>query len=106
MIVSKDFGTFTGFYTIIYMGRVTGPTSYLSGNFKFPKGRTSEVQHLSFSISNFPIIQTVDIFFSLVREPFCPPYLLNLFFFYIFRSFPLFIMIEFCVLANMLTLPI
>ena len=53
----------------------------------------------------FPTIQMVDIFFSLVWQPACLPYPLNLFF-DIFKSFPLFIMIEFWVLANMLTLPI
>ena len=84
---------------------VAGTTSYLSENFELPKCWASEVQHPSCPISNFPTIQTVDIFFSLVREPACPPYLLNLFF-DIFKSFPLFIVIEFWVLANMLTLPI
>ena len=79
-IVSQDFCTFTGVCTIIYMGRVAGPTSYLSENIEFPKCWTSEVQHPSCPISNFPIIQTVDIFLSLVREPVCPPYLLNLLF--------------------------
>ena len=74
--------------------RVAGPTSYLSKNFKLPKCWTSEVQHPSCPISNFVTIQTVDIIFSLIREPACPPNLLNLFL-DIFKSFPLFIMIKF-----------
>ena len=84
---------------------VVGPTSYLSKNFKLPKFWTSEVQHPSCPILNFLTIQTVDIFFSLIREPACPPYLLNLLF-DIFQPFLLLIMIEYRVLANMLTLPI
>ena len=78
--------------------RVAGPTSYLSENFELPKCWTSEVPHPSYEISNCSTIQIVDIFFSLAREPTCPPYLLNLFF-DIFKSFPLFTMIEFWVLA-------
>ena len=45
--------------------RVAGPTSYLSDNFEVPKCWTSEVPHPSCPISNFPTIQTVDIFFHL-----------------------------------------
>ena len=83
--------------------RDAGPTPYLSEYFELPKCWTSEVPLPSCPISNFPTIQTVDIFFAHVREPVCPPYLLNLFF-DIFKSFPLFITIEFWVLANMSTL--
>ena len=86
--------------------RVASPTSYLSKNFELLKCWKSEVQHPSCSVPNFPTIQTVDInIFLLVLERTCPPYLLNLFF-DIFKSFPLFIMIEFWVLASMLTLSI
>ena len=85
--------------------RVAGPTSYLSENFELPKCWTSEVPHPSCPISNCPTTQTVDIFFSLVRESACPPYLLQLFF-GIFKSSPLFIMTEFSVLANMSILAI
>ena len=97
-IVFKDFCTFTGVYTAIYMGRIAGPTSYLSENFELPKCWTSEVPHPRCPISNCFTIQIADTFFSLVREPTCLPYILNLFF-DIFRSFPLFTMIEFWVLA-------
>ena len=77
---------------------VAGHTSYLSENFELPKCWTNEVPHPSCPISNCSTIQIADIFFSLVQEPACPPYLLNLFF-DIFKSFPLFTMIEFWVLA-------
>ena len=72
---------------------ITGLASYLSENFKLPKCWTSEVPHSSSPISNCPTIQTVDIFFPLVREPICPPYPLNLFF-DIFKSFPVFIILS------------
>ena len=56
-----------------------GPTSYLFENFGLPKCWTSEAQHPSCPMSNCPTLQTVDIFFSVVREPTPQPYLLNLF---------------------------
>ena len=84
---------------------VARPTSYLSKNFGRPKCWSSEVPYQSCPISNCPTFQTVDIFFSLVREPTCPSYLLNLFY-DIFKSFLTFIMTEFRVLDNMSSLPI
>ena len=88
---------------------VAGPTFYLSENFELLKCWTNEVPHPSCPISNCSTIQIVDIFFSLVRELACPPYLLNLFF-HIFKFFPMFAMIEFaqflrlCGLVFLLTL--
>ena len=69
------------------------------------KFRSSEILNKCCPISNSPLFQTVDIFFSFLREPTCPPYLLNLFF-DIFKFFPVFIMIEFWVLDNKWTSPI
>ena len=89
-------------FTWVHVAR---PTSYLSKNFGRPKCWSSEVPYQSCPISNCPTFQTVDIFFSLVREPTCPSYLLNLFY-DIFKSFLTFIMTEFRVLDNMSSLPI
>ena len=62
--------------------RVAGPTHYLS-------------QLASCPISSFPIIQTVDIFCSLAREPVCPPHLLNLFFLISSNLFPCLLWLNF-----------
>ena len=99
-IVSKDFCTFTGVYTAIYMGPCR--RSYNLRKFRIfemldkwnPISKLSDIK-----FSHYPDDRY--IFFLLVREPVCPPYLLNLFF-DIFKSF----LIELWVLANMLTLPI
>ena len=72
---------------------VAAPASYLCENVELPKYWKNEVPHPSSPISNCPTIQTVDIFFQLVREPVCPPYLLNLFF-DIFKSFIVFIILS------------
>ena len=90
-IVSKDFCTFTGVYIAIYMGQCRRSCIILVGNVL--KCWKNEVPHPSSPISNCPTIQTVGIFFPLVREPTCPPYLLNLFF-DIFKSFPVFIILS------------
>ena len=79
-IVSKDFCTFSGVYIAIYMGPCRRFYILLVQNFELPKCWTSEVPYSSHPISNYPTIQTVDIFYSLVRESICPPYLWSLFF--------------------------
>ena len=93
-ISSKDFCTFTGVFTAIYILLVAGSTSYLSENVELPKCWTSEVPYPSCPISNCPTIQTVDIFYSLVRESTCPPYLLSLFFDFS-NLFPCFLRLNF-----------
>ena len=93
-IVFKDFCTFTGVYFAIYMIHVQGSSPYLTENFKLPNCWASEVPHLSCPISDCPAFQTVDIYFSLAREPTCPPYLVNLFF-DIFKSFPVLLWLNF-----------
>ena len=94
-IISKDFCTFTGVFIVIYMGPCR--KSYVLLVRKF---RTSEMLD---KLSPIPklcdiklshILDGRYIFFSLVREPTCLPYLFNLLF-DIFKSFPVFVMIEF-----------
>ena len=92
-IVSKDFCTFTGVYIAIYMGPCRSSCTILSENFELLKCWINEVPHPSSPISNCPTIQTVGIFFPLVQEPTCLPYLSNLFF-DIFKSLPVFIILS------------
>ena len=105
-IVSKDFCTFTGVYTAIYMGPCR--RSYILLVRKFGTSEMLEKWSPTSKLFNTKFSHYPDgryILFSLVLERTCPPYLLNLFF-DIFKSFPLFIKIELWVLANMLTLSI
>ena len=111
--VSKDFCIiFTGFYIAIHMGplaiymsQVLHPTCPKISNFQNDEQvNIKEVRHPSCLISSFPIFQPVDMLFSPVREPTCPPDSLNLFF-DIFKSCPVFVMTEFWVSDNMSTLP-
>ena len=97
-----DFCTFTGVYTAIYMGSCRRTYILLAQKFQ-----TSEMLHKwsptsTLSDMKFPHNPSSRYIFSLVREPACPPNLLNLFL-DIFKYFPLFIMIKFWALANILT---
>ena len=89
-IVSKDFFTFTGFYRAINVGPCRRSCITIVWKFGTSEMLEDEVPHPSSPISNCPTIQTVDIFFPLVREPTCPSYLLNLFVDN-FKSFTMFI---------------
>ena len=104
-IVSKDFCTFTGVYIAINMGPCH--RSYILIVQKFWTSKMLDKWSPTSKLSNIKLSHYLDgrhIFFTW-REPACLPYLLNLFF-DIFKSFPLFIMTEFRVLANMSILPI
>ena len=99
IFVAKDFCTFAGIYV--------GPC-YMS-YILFRKFRTSEMLdkwNPTSKLSGIKLCQVPDgqYIFSLARESTCPPYLLKLCF-YIFKSFPMFIMIEFWVLNYMSTFP-
>ena len=99
-IDSKDFCTFAGIYV--------GPCrmSYILlpkiSNFRNVGQVKSHIQAARYQ--TVPSFRR-SIYFFLARESTCPPYLLNLCF-DIFKSFPMFIVIEFWVLNNMSTFPI
>ena len=92
-IVSKDFCLFTGIYTAIYMDSGRRPYTLL-----VPTCKLSDIKFSHYPDGRYILFTGTRT--GLSATP------IKLVFFDIFKSFPLFIMTEFCVLANMSTLPI
>ena len=102
ILAFRGFCTFTGVYTAIYMGSCRRSYILLVQKFQTSEmldkwSPTSKLSHIK-----FPHNPDGRYIFSLVREPACPPNLLNLFL-DIFNYFPLFITIKFWALTNILT---
>ena len=96
-VISKGFCKFTGVYIAIYMGPCR--KSYFLLVRKFRASVMLDKWSPTFKLSDIKLFHIPDgrYIFSLAREPTCRPYLLNLFF-DIFKSFSVFVMIDFWVL--------